>query len=354
MLVSKNSIKIILLLIFVLVSYQISKSSPNNYFAYGLVAIGFYLVYTEINISPTLQNINSSHSLPHVENMDNALEPPVLNESITPLEETTNNTSNDNNIDNNSTDNNDNTDDLMKKALELEKTRINELEELKQALIQPSSSALNLNNDKCDCNTAIAKAIAPLQVEVTKLRDSQKVSVNENEAKIKTYQLLLEHLMEKNILSSEDNETLKVKLTTGVLTVDEAINRLEKLKLAAINIKTPPHIESNKNWWSDMNKSELPAAMYLPLGTQIDSNFSNEYAILNTDKWAVPMPRPPVCIDSTPKEVMPVGTYGYPLNIKYFDEARYVTTSATQEKTKKELEQKIKELEQKMKENKEE
>ena len=234
MLVSKNTIKIILLLIFVLVTYQISKSSPNNYFAYGLVTIGFYLVYTEIQVS---NNILVQDPQPQqIEKMaDSTIEAPVSGESTAPLV-TTENTPETNN----------DTDDLMKKALELEKNRTTELEELKKSLIQPESTTMNYTKDTCDCNSAIAKAIAPLQVEVSKLRDAQKVSVNETEAKLKTYQLLVEHLMEKDVLSKEDIEALQSKLTSGVLTLDEAISRLEKMKLAAVAIKRKEPIDSNK------------------------------------------------------------------------------------------------------------
>lgn len=336
MLVSKNSIKIILLLIFVLVIYQISKSSPNNYIAYLLVATGFYLVYTEIKISPKTEKMtdqenndepSQTEQIPEQENNNE----PVKNDSMVKLEDS---------LTPQTIENND-TPDLVTKANKLLTDRKQELEDLKRSLIQ--TNVTTDSNNSCDCEKSIIDALAPLQVEITKLRNAQKVSVSETEAKVKTYQLLIENLKEKNVLSREDVQSIESKLTSGVLTIDEAISRLEKMKIAAINIKTPHKVNSNKNWWSEMNKSELPAAMYLPLGSQIDQDFSNEYTILNTEKWAVPMPRPPVCINSAPKEIMPVGTTGYPLNVKYFDDARYVSTSAPQEQTKKELEQKLNE-----------
>lgn len=316
MLVSKNNIKVILLLIFVLVVYQISKTSPKNYLAFGLVAVGFYLVYTEVKVEEFMYL---------KENMeDDGIvlgEKPRIPETTPEVQPTQD------------------TDDMMEKALALQEDRTNELEELKKALIQPEDT--QIKNESCDCNTAIAKAIAPLQTEVSKLRSAQKVTVTETEAKVKTYQLLVEMLQAKNVLTKEDVDSLKSKMTSGILTVDEAISRLEKMKLVAKNIVEKPNVESNKNWWNEMNKSELPAAMYLPLGKQINQDFSNEYTILNTEKWTVPMPRPPVCIDSAPKEIMPVGTSGYPLNVKYFDDARYVSTSAVTEKAKKEMENKV-------------
>lgn len=328
MLVSKNNIKIILLLIFVLVIYQISKTSPTNYIAYSLVAIGFYLVYTEIKVeefiylkekmSNSIENSNFINDEGIVKN-----QPVFVDESFDIPNESINNT-----------------EEQIKQAQELESIRTSELEELKKSLIKPED--VEIKNQLCDCNTAIAKAMAPLQSEVSKLRAAQKVSVSETEAKVKTYQLLVDVLKTNGILNEEDINSLKSKMTSGLLTIDETISRLEKMKLLAKEVASKPDI-SNKSWWNEMNKSELPAAMYLPLGSQINQDFSNEYTILNTEKWTVPMPRPPVCIDSTPKEIMPVGTSGYPLNVKYFDDARYVSTSSKTEKEKKEMTEILKE-----------
>jgi hypothetical protein len=322
MLVSKNNIKIILLLIFVLVIYQISKTSPTNYVAYGLVAIGFYLVYTEIKVEEFIYLKEKMTEDGIVANQPSDVLPdvtPEINESTEVV---------------------DNTDEQMLQAQALQTDRTAELEELKKALIKPED--VEVKNQACDCNTAIAKAIAPLQTEVSKLRSAQKVTVSETEAKVKTYQLLVDILQAHGILKSEDIQSLKSKMTSGLLTIDEAISRLEKMKLVAKEVAAKPDA-SNKSWWNDMNKSELPAAMYLPLGSQINQDFSNEYTILNTEKWTVPMPRPPVCIDSTPKEIMPVGTSGYPLSVKYFDDSRYVSTSSKTEQAKKEMEETLKE-----------
>ena len=376
MLVSKNNIKIVLLLIFTLVIFQISKTSPNNYLAYSLVAVGFYLVYTELDVEAfkslrekmedvfeegTLEQqfLNDIKDKPeyevelvedeeyvdedeedeedeedvdvdedeeYVEDVEDEgliLNPlPSLPTEPEIMEETNDNT------------------DLMQIANELQNDRTNELESLKAQLIGTSSNEqqqIEKNGVSCDCNKAIADAIAPLNAEVSKLRDAQKVSVNETEAKLKTYQLLVDYLMEKGVLNKDDSSALKSKMASGILTVDEAISRLEKMKLVARNMNTPSKSLGDKNWWSEMSKSELPQAMYVPLGSQIDSDFSNDYSILNTEKWTVPMARPPVCIDSAPKEVMAIGTSGFPLNLKHFDDSRYVSTSASQEKLKKEL-----------------
>jgi hypothetical protein len=171
--------------------------------------------------------------------------------------------------------------------------------------------------------------------EIAKLREQTAVPPNIMEAKLKTFNLLVDFLTEKGTLTEEDYENMKVKLSSNVMTIDEAIDSLERLKLASKTVKRKEVQPEMKNWWSEMNRSELPLDMYIPKGSLVPSEFNNEFAILNTDKWTVPMPRPPVCIDSTPKDIMPMGTTGYPTGLKYFDEARYVTTGAKQEKEKK-------------------
>jgi len=193
----------------------------------------------------------------------------------------------------------------------------------------------------CDAN--IAKAIAPLQAEISKLREKTAIPPDVKEAKLKNFTLLVETLIEKGALTDEEYEQMKTKLDSNVLTLDDAISALEKLKRASKNIKKTVSGQKDK-WWSDMNKSELPMEMYIPKGEQIDNKWSNEFTILNTDKWTVPMPRPPVCIDSSPKDIMPMGTSGYPMSLKYYDAARYVSTSAKMEKAKREIEEKTEDV----------
>jgi hypothetical protein len=188
---------------------------------------------------------------------------------------------------------------------------------------------------KPDTEAAIAKAVAPLQAEIAKLREQTAVPPNVMEAKLKTFNLLVDFLTEKGTLTEEDYENMKVKMSSNVMTIDEAIDSLERLKLASKTVKRKEVQPEMKNWWSEMNRSELPLDMYIPKGSLVPSQFNNEFTILNTDKWTVPMPRPPVCIDSTPKDILPMGTTGYPTGLKYFDEARYVTTGSRQEKEKK-------------------
>jgi hypothetical protein len=77
---------------------------------------------------------------------------------------------------------------------------------------------------------------------------------------------------------------------------------------------------------SDMKYNELPEDFLRPIGEGLGKWSDNEYTILNTDKWRVPMPRPPVCISSSkPCEPCPLMTDGYPMNLKEWDNSRKVT-----------------------------
>jgi hypothetical protein len=66
----------------------------------------------------------------------------------------------------------------------------------------------------------------------------------------------------------------------------------------------------------------------LPLGTKDLSLWGSEdYSLLNTDKWQVPMPRPPVCINNNPCKVCPTDepNGGYPINLKNWNSSRQVS-----------------------------
>lgn len=339
MLVHKKHIKIILILIFVLVTYQISKVKPTNYPAYLLVAVGYYLIHNEMNLEKMTEDDPDCCG---EENNNNSLDL-VYNNSK--LENAINNLNN--SASNDSESNDSNQDELFKKANKLLADRENNLQQIRKELIKTDDSLkTELGNNpesdsnSCDCNTAIAKAISPLQTEISKLRQITNNEMTPDQAKLKTFNLLLEDLLDKGAINTDDVDILKSKMSSGLITVDDAISRLEKMRLASkkLNLKKTNPGNSNNNWWSEMNKSELPSDMYLNKGDEIPSDLNNDFSILNTSRWTVPMPRPPVCIDSRPKEIMPVGTSGYPTGLKYFDEARYVTTSASQEKRKKDLE----------------
>ena len=81
-----------------------------------------------------------------------------------------------------------------------------------------------------------------------------------------------------------------------------------------------------------MKYSDLPSGSYKSLGGDIANQWTNEFTILNTDKWQVKQPRPPVCVSSTPCKVCPTNTDGYPTSLKDWDNSRVVTTQKISKK----------------------
>ena len=83
---------------------------------------------------------------------------------------------------------------------------------------------------------------------------------------------------------------------------------------------------------SDHNYNELPSDFYVPLGQSKDlSKWDDGYSLLNTNKWQVPMPRPPVCINTSPCKVCP-SMESYPTPLKDFDSSRKVTNTPINKK----------------------
>ena len=70
---------------------------------------------------------------------------------------------------------------------------------------------------------------------------------------------------------------------------------------------------------SDMKYSQLGRSMHEPLGKynkDFSNNFEYGYSYLNTDKWSVPMYRPPVCKSDESCKVCSSNTTGYPVDVK--------------------------------------
>jgi len=88
-----------------------------------------------------------------------------------------------------------------------------------------------------------------------------------------------------------------------------------------INNPTVTNVEKEAETSNEMKYTELPPEMHQPLGTY-DNTFTNDfnhgYTMLNTDKWSVPMRRPPVCIQEKECPVCPSMTSGSLMNVKDF------------------------------------
>lgn len=109
------------------------------------------------------------------------------------------------------------------------------------------------------------------------------------------------------------------------------VNALKKQLEAQINtLKDQLQTSSQQKVNNDFRYNELPLDMYVPLGDKVANQWStdNAYAMLNTNQWQVPMPRPPVCINTEPCKVCPSdeGNYG-PVPLTKFDSSRKITNT---------------------------
>ncbi len=84
-----------------------------------------------------------------------------------------------------------------------------------------------------------------------------------------------------------------------------------------------PSTQPPPNNENDIQYSEYPLDMHRPLGTY-DKTFTNGFDMgftyLDTDRWSVPMRKPPICITDKPATVFPALTSGYPVDVKLFSD----------------------------------
>ena len=204
---------------------------------------------------------------------------------------------------------------------EIEKSRIASKEELEEQL---SDKILTFEKDPVNCEVEVAKMRREMQETITKLKQEllAKNEKTESGPFAKKYvSMLIADLLEKQILDKNDVENINAKLISGASSLEETIMALERLRA----IGKPKNVSDSKDTQNDMKYSDLPSDYYNPLGDKIANQWDNEFTILNTDKWQVPQPRPPVCISSGPCKVCPDSTSGYPVNLKDFDDSRVIS-----------------------------
>jgi len=184
---------------------------------------------------------------------------------------------------------------------------------------------------KVGCAMEVNKVKRDLENEINKLKvllNSRKITDTNGKIAARYFKSLLNELNEKGILDSRDIENIQLKTRSKLLTVEEVISSLELLKKEGKS-KARSVEGKVKN---DMVYNEIPSNFFTPLGDQISNKWDNEYTILNTDKWKVPMLRPPVCINTTPCRVCPSDSSNYPVNLKQWDDSRYITLSKINKK----------------------
>lgn len=201
---------------------------------------------------------------------------------------------------------------------EEERKRKKELEE------QLAKKLGTVDDKKVNCQVEVAKMRRDMQEQIAKLKQeiATKTATEDSSPFAKKYMaIMIADLLESKIIDKIDVENINAKLIAGTTNTAEVIQSLEKLR----NIGRPKKVAETKNRQNDMKYTQLPSDYYKPLGDNIANEWSNEYTILNTDKWKVPQPRPPVCISNGPCKVCPSNTGGYPANLKDWDDSRVVS-----------------------------
>lgn len=175
-----------------------------------------------------------------------------------------------------------------------------------------------------NCDFAIENVKKQFEREINELKDQLQTKIDEtsgNRIANRYLESLLIELNENELLDLSDIENIKIKLKSRLLTIDEVIASLEKLKKEGKGKIKPSHSKSK----DDREYNELPADLLVPIGDKIANEWADEYSILSTDKWKVPMPRPPVCINNSPCKVCPTDSSNYPVSLMRWDDSRKVS-----------------------------
>ena len=149
----------------------------------------------------------------------------------------------------------------------------------------------------------------------------QQPPLSENQVVTNYYNSLITELSDNGILDSSDVSNINSKLQTKLLTIYNVIQSLEQLKKSGI--------PKSKN---DMKYNELPNDFYSPIGDKIANEWDNSYTILNTNKWQVPIVRPPLCINNNPCKVCPSDVVPYGTNLGSWDDSRVVSNTVLNKK----------------------
>ena len=159
-----------------------------------------------------------------------------------------------------------------------------------------------------------------MQTQINDLKNqlSNKITVNTGE---KYFNYLLNELVSNNTLTDNEVQNIKNKIKLKLLTLDDVITSLETLKNTKVKV--------NPN--NDLKYNELPSGYFQPIGDKISNDWNNQDAILNTDRWSVPMPRPPVCINNSPCKICPTDS-NYASNLKDWDDNLRVTNTTLNKK----------------------
>ena len=190
-------------------------------------------------------------------------------------------------------------------------------------------------SEKTNCYVEVTKIKRKLESELRDIKTElmmTKERMSRNKHSLKLMNMMVKTLLKRGVIDRNDINNINAKLKSKLVSVSDVIESLEKLmSQVPVNDETKTnkakesktlHEEEELN--NAMKYSERPTKSYKPIGEGINE-WKDEYTILNTDKWQVPMTRPPVCISSGNCKVCPTNTDGYPVSLKNWDNSRRVT-----------------------------
>jgi hypothetical protein len=175
----------------------------------------------------------------------------------------------------------------------------------------------NISKSMCNLQLDQIKKDFEQQIEYLKSELTINSTGGSQSSTVKYYKQLIKELSNNGILDAVDVKNITVKLNNKLITIDEAVASLEKVKEQGV-IK-----ERNVN--SDFIYSELPSEFYAPLGKRIVTDWENEYNLLDSTNWQVPMQRPPVCMTTEKCKVCPKETYPGTTLLKDWDSSRKIS-----------------------------
>ena len=137
------------------------------------------------------------------------------------------------------------------------------------------------------------------------------------------YTSLITELTTNGILTKNDLDNIKLKLDTKILNINDVIISLELLKKSG----KPKTMQTINN---DHIYNELPSDFFEPIGKGVEA-WANDYVLLNTDKWRVPMPRPPICVNTSACTVYPTEPQSLTF-LKSWDDHRIISSNQINKK----------------------
>ena len=176
-------------------------------------------------------------------------------------------------------------------------------------------------NPTIACNLEIDKIKQEMnlqmQTQISELKTQMNNNPNNSNIEQKYYNSLILDLLNMKLLTDSDVQNIDNKIKLKLLTLPEIITSLETLK----STKTSSQVDN-----SDNKYNELSSGFFTPIGDKIANNWDNDYAILDTKLWTVPMQKPPICVNNSPSNVSP-SSYSNTVNLKEWDNSRVVSNT---------------------------